>query len=251
MFEDIRRRNHDSEDLHRYHLRSRLLCRHNRDPEDSHHHDIVHEKFHRAIMIVKTSVHGHVRPHKLEDGAISNGDFKFWSLHQAQVRGLWSSKKFAKVAPPSSLVIQEEIETATGLLDLSTKFKTIKPLDPADENADESQELNPKFRMAKFLELVGSAQSRKAKTEGKYITGLTTMSKFREKELDRFQVRPKVFDAPKYMERHPEAVFPRAEESKIIGEQDLKTSKKDALNPKRKISFLPISFTSKPDSDNV
>ncbi|KAK8954682.1 hypothetical protein KSP39_PZI002580 [Platanthera zijinensis] len=65
-----------------------------------------------------------------------------------------SSKKFAEVVPPSSLVIQEDIEPAAGLLDLSTKFKTIKPLDPADENAYESKELNPEFRMARFLELV-------------------------------------------------------------------------------------------------
>ncbi|KAK8916815.1 hypothetical protein KSP39_PZI022222 [Platanthera zijinensis] len=131
------------------------------------------------------------------------------------------SKIFAKSAPPY-LVIQDK-----------------EPVDTSSENVYESSELDPNFRMARFLELVGAAQIKKAKAEGKDTAGLTTMSKFRMKELDKFQVRPEVFDPSKYMEKHPEAVVPRASELKIIGEQDLKLSRKEAQDPSRKITFTP------------
>ncbi|KAK8924114.1 hypothetical protein KSP39_PZI019177 [Platanthera zijinensis] len=118
-----------------------------------------------------------------------------------------------------------------------------EPDDAPSEIIYESPELDPNFRMARFLELVGAAQIRKAKEEGKDTAGLTTMSKFRKKELEKFQVRPEMFDPPKYMEKHPEAVVPRTTKLKIIGEQDLKLSKKEALDPTRKITFQVFTWT--------
>ncbi|KAK8957601.1 hypothetical protein KSP39_PZI000292 [Platanthera zijinensis] len=114
----------------------------------------------------------------------------------------------------------------------------------------ENPELDPNFRMARFQELVGAAQIRKARAEGKDTTGLTTMSAYRKKEFEKFQVNPEIFDPSKYMEKHPEAVVPRATELKIIGSSTQSSFEEEEEEDSCLkifdfiIYFLPVAFPS-------